>query len=143
MRRTITLCLAFFFAVIALALIVLVLPPVQRRLVLAALETPEMSRAEVGGVRIRPGSATIEDLVIEKGGMRLAFDRAVVRGALWRAVFGGDVRLLNYELDGFLLAVDANEAATLTALLTDAGETVHQLGTITAGEGVRYTGSLL
>jgi hypothetical protein len=109
MRRTITLCLGFVLAVIALVLIVLVLPPVQRRLVLAALDTPGMSRSEVGGVQIRPGSATIEDLLIEKGGMRLAFDRAVVRGTLWRAVLGRDVHLLDYELDGLLLSIDAGE----------------------------------
>lgn len=122
MRRTITLCLAGFFAVLALAFIILAIPPVQRRLVIAALETPEMSRADVGGVRIRPGSVLIEDLVIEKGGMRLAFDRAVVRGSLWRAVFGGNVRLVNYELNGLFLAVDADETGErkLSDTLVDA-----------------------
>ena len=44
---------------------------------------------------------------------------------------------------GMVLAVDAKEAAALTALLVEAGETVHQLGTVTNGEGVRYSGSLL
>lgn len=44
---------------------------------------------------------------------------------------------------GMVLAVDAAEAAKITTVLTDAGETVHQLGTVTAGEGVRYTGALL
>jgi phosphoribosylformylglycinamidine cyclo-ligase len=44
---------------------------------------------------------------------------------------------------GMVLAVDAAEAAALTTLLTDAGETVHQLGTVSAGEGVSYTGALL
>lgn len=44
---------------------------------------------------------------------------------------------------GMVLAVDAGEAAALTALLTEAGETVHHIGTVTAGEGVSYTGQLL
>ena len=44
---------------------------------------------------------------------------------------------------GMVLAVDAAEAEALTKLLTEEGETVHQLGTITAGEGVSYTGALL
>ena len=44
---------------------------------------------------------------------------------------------------GMVLAVDADKAAALTALLTEAGETVHQLGTVVAGEGVGYTGALL
>ncbi len=44
---------------------------------------------------------------------------------------------------GMVLAVDASRAAALSALLTEAGETVHQLGTVTAGEGVTYKGALL
>jgi phosphoribosylformylglycinamidine cyclo-ligase len=44
---------------------------------------------------------------------------------------------------GMVLAVDAAKADVLTKLLTEEGETVHQLGTITAGEGVSYTGALL
>ena len=44
---------------------------------------------------------------------------------------------------GMVLAVDADQAASLSALLAGAGETVHQLGTISQGAGVRYTGSLL
>lgn len=46
---------------------------------------------------------------------------------------------------GMVLAVDADQADALTAVLTDAGETVHQLGTVTvtAGDGVSYSGALL
>lgn len=44
---------------------------------------------------------------------------------------------------GMVLAVDADQADALTTVLTDAGETVHQLGTVTAGEGVSYSGALL
>ncbi len=44
---------------------------------------------------------------------------------------------------GMVLCVAADRAAALTELLTDAGETVHQLGHITAGVGMRYEGSLL
>ncbi|MFT7107601.1 MAG: phosphoribosylformylglycinamidine cyclo-ligase [Yoonia sp.] len=44
---------------------------------------------------------------------------------------------------GMVLAVDADQAIALTALLVEAGETVHQLGTVTPGEGMRYSGSLL
>ncbi len=43
---------------------------------------------------------------------------------------------------GMVLAVDAEQAEALTALLTEAGETVYQLGRVVAGEGVSYTGSL-
>lgn len=44
---------------------------------------------------------------------------------------------------GMVMAVDAAEADALTKLLANEGETVHRLGTITAGEGVSYTGALL
>ncbi|MEJ8560444.1 phosphoribosylformylglycinamidine cyclo-ligase [Yoonia sp. GPGPB17] len=44
---------------------------------------------------------------------------------------------------GMVLSVDADQADPLTKLLVDQGETVHRLGTVTAGEGVRYTGALL
>lgn len=44
---------------------------------------------------------------------------------------------------GMVLAVDASAAETLTALLQDAGETVLRIGSVSAGEGVRYTGRLL
>lgn len=81
-----------------------------------------MSRAEVGKVRIRPGSVLIEGLVIERRGMSLALDRAFVRGSFWRAVFGGDVHLTNYEMDGFFLAVDTDEIGErkLSETLVDA-----------------------
>ncbi len=44
---------------------------------------------------------------------------------------------------GMVLAVDAARADALTALLSEQGETVHKLGHVTAGEGVRYSGALL
>jgi phosphoribosylformylglycinamidine cyclo-ligase len=44
---------------------------------------------------------------------------------------------------GMILVVDADRAEALTELLTAAGETVATLGTIGAGEGVSYSGSLL
>lgn len=45
---------------------------------------------------------------------------------------------------GMILVVAPDRAEALTALLTEAGETVHRLGTITAdGAGVAYTGVLL
>ena len=44
---------------------------------------------------------------------------------------------------GMVLAVEAEQAAALTALLVEAGETVHQLGTVTSSEGMHYSGSLL
>ncbi len=44
---------------------------------------------------------------------------------------------------GMILSVDPTEAAALTALLTAEGETVYQLGTVVAGEGVSYSGSLV
>jgi len=44
---------------------------------------------------------------------------------------------------GMVLAVDAERAAALIDLLAEAGETVHQLGTVTTDEGVHYRGQLL
>ena len=44
---------------------------------------------------------------------------------------------------GMGLAVDAAKADALATVLRDAGETVHQLGTVSAGDGVSYTGALL
>lgn len=43
---------------------------------------------------------------------------------------------------GMILAVAADRADALQALLADEGETVHRLGHVVAGEGVRYSGSL-
>ncbi|MDG1116113.1 MAG: phosphoribosylformylglycinamidine cyclo-ligase [Flavimaricola sp.] len=43
---------------------------------------------------------------------------------------------------GMVLVVEAGQAETLTALLSQMGETVHQLGHITKGEGVAYSGRL-
>ncbi len=44
---------------------------------------------------------------------------------------------------GMVLAVAADRAAALTALLAEAGETVYHIGSVTQGEGVRYSGTLL
>ncbi|SLN11860.1 Phosphoribosylformylglycinamidine cyclo-ligase [Pseudoruegeria aquimaris] len=44
---------------------------------------------------------------------------------------------------GMVLVVEAARAEALSALLRDAGETVHRIGTVTKGEGVRYAGRLL
>jgi phosphoribosylformylglycinamidine cyclo-ligase len=44
---------------------------------------------------------------------------------------------------GMVLSVDAEDADAITTLLTAAGETVSTIGTVTTGEGVSYTGSLL
>lgn len=44
---------------------------------------------------------------------------------------------------GMVLAVSADQAEAITALLTDEGETVFQLGRVIEGEGVTYSGSLL
>ncbi|WP_372885683.1 phosphoribosylformylglycinamidine cyclo-ligase [Shimia sp.] len=44
---------------------------------------------------------------------------------------------------GMILAVSGDEADALEALLRDQGETVYRVGRVCAGEGVRYSGSLL
>ena len=44
---------------------------------------------------------------------------------------------------GMVLSVAAEDADAITTLLTTAGETVSTIGTVTTGEGVSYTGSLL
>lgn len=43
---------------------------------------------------------------------------------------------------GMILVVAADRADALTDLLAQQGETVHRLGTVTAGAGVRYSGTL-
>ncbi|OJH43091.1 phosphoribosylformylglycinamidine cyclo-ligase [Paracoccus sp. SM22M-07] len=43
---------------------------------------------------------------------------------------------------GMILAVAADRADALTELLTQEGETVHRLGTVTEGAGMRYSGQL-
>jgi phosphoribosylformylglycinamidine cyclo-ligase len=42
-----------------------------------------------------------------------------------------------------VLVVDAARAEALAALLSEAGETVHRIGTVTEGAGIRYTGALV
>jgi phosphoribosylformylglycinamidine cyclo-ligase len=44
---------------------------------------------------------------------------------------------------GMVLAVAADRAEALEALLTEAGETVHRIGHVVPGAGVRYSGALL
>lgn len=44
---------------------------------------------------------------------------------------------------GMVIAVAASQADEITAILSAAGESVVQIGTVTAGEGVSYSGSLL
>lgn len=44
---------------------------------------------------------------------------------------------------GMILSVSADRADELIAVLQDEGETVSRLGTVTAGEGIRYSGKLL
>ncbi len=44
---------------------------------------------------------------------------------------------------GMMLVVKAERADALTEVLEGEGETVARLGTVTAGEGIRYTGGLL
>lgn len=44
---------------------------------------------------------------------------------------------------GMILSVSADRADALVEVLEGEGETVSRLGTVTAGEGMRYTGSLL
>ncbi len=44
---------------------------------------------------------------------------------------------------GMILSVSADRADALTEVLEDEGETVTRLGTVTAGEGMRYAGKLL
>lgn len=44
---------------------------------------------------------------------------------------------------GMIAVVAADRAAALTALLQEAGETVTEIGTVTVGQGVAYTGRLL
>lgn len=44
---------------------------------------------------------------------------------------------------GMILVVAPDRADALAALLREAGETVTQIGTVTAGQGVSYRGSLL
>ncbi|WP_378941329.1 phosphoribosylformylglycinamidine cyclo-ligase [Paracoccus sp. R86501] len=43
---------------------------------------------------------------------------------------------------GMILSVAADRADALTELLTQEGETVHRLGTVTEGAGMRYSGKL-
>ncbi|MDJ0992846.1 MAG: phosphoribosylformylglycinamidine cyclo-ligase [Dinoroseobacter sp.] len=43
---------------------------------------------------------------------------------------------------GMVLVVDAAKAEGLSSLLSELGETVHRLGRVVSGQGVRYTGTL-
>ncbi len=65
----------------------------------------------------------------------------------WLAATGGIVesemlKTFNSGI-GMVLSVAASEADAVIAILTAAGENVMQIGTVKAGEGVSYTGSLL
>ncbi|MBE1282197.1 MAG: phosphoribosylformylglycinamidine cyclo-ligase [Rhodobacteraceae bacterium] len=65
----------------------------------------------------------------------------------WMAATGGIVesemlKTFNCGI-GMILSVAADRADALTELLEAEGETVARLGTVTAGEGMRYSGNLL
>ncbi len=65
----------------------------------------------------------------------------------WMAATGGIaeaemLKTFNCGL-GMILSVDAERADALVEVLQSEGETVTRIGTVTAGEGMRYTGSLL
>ncbi|APG46747.1 phosphoribosylformylglycinamidine cyclo-ligase [Phaeobacter porticola] len=65
----------------------------------------------------------------------------------WMAATGGIVeaemlKTFNCGI-GMILSVSADRADALVAVLEGEGETVTRLGTVTAGEGMRYAGSLL
>lgn len=65
----------------------------------------------------------------------------------WMAEVGGIVepemlKTFNCGI-GMILSVSADRADELVAVLQDEGEAVTRLGTVTAGEGMRYTGKLL
>jgi phosphoribosylformylglycinamidine cyclo-ligase len=44
---------------------------------------------------------------------------------------------------GMILVVSADQADSLKSLLNDAGETVYEMGRVTAGAGIDYSGQLL
>ena len=44
---------------------------------------------------------------------------------------------------GMIVVVDSDRAEAVSETLANAGETVTRIGTVTAGEGVQYSGSLL
>ena len=48
-----------------------------------------------------------------------------------------------HEVSAHWLLSEAGQAEALTALLSEMGETVHQLGHITKGESVAYSGRLV
>jgi phosphoribosylformylglycinamidine cyclo-ligase len=65
----------------------------------------------------------------------------------WMAAVGGVsqaemLKTFNCGI-GMILSVSADEADALVAVLEREGETVARLGTVTAGQGMRYTGNLL
>ncbi len=65
----------------------------------------------------------------------------------WLAETGGmseDELLKTFNAGiGMILAVAPDRAEALTSVLTEAGEVVHTIGTVTAGDGMRYSGQLL
>ncbi|SFR03368.1 phosphoribosylformylglycinamidine cyclo-ligase [Poseidonocella sedimentorum] len=64
----------------------------------------------------------------------------------WLAAEGGlaqDELLKTFNAGiGMVLVVAADRAEALSGLLREAGETVHRIGAITEGAGIRYTGAL-
>ncbi len=88
-----------------IGLLVLMLPSVQRWAVVKALESPGVSRIEVGRVRLYPGSFLIQDLTLEKDGMMTRIDQARGEGALWKALFGRPVRIRDYQVEGWFLRI--------------------------------------
>ena len=90
-RRAIVFALAGMAALALVGVITVLLPPIQSSIFLSLIVSPGLDRVEVGNVRFRPGSFLVEDLVVEKGGLRTVVGRARGEGnSGWRESRGSN-----------------------------------------------------
>lgn len=97
---------------VLLAVLILMLPPVQRWCVVSLLDSPELDRVTVDHVRVRPGSFAIEGLVIEADGMRMSSGLMQGNGPLWKGLLGGGLHLDDYRADDWRLWLDLRTKET-------------------------------
>ena len=99
-------------ALALVGVITVLLPPIQSSIFLSLIVSPGLDRVEVGNVRFRPGSFLVEDLVVEKGGLRTVVGRARGEGGIWKALLGRPVDLRLYEVEEWSLHLDRESLLT-------------------------------
>lgn len=110
-RASLTRLAAVALAVLAFAVCVLLLPPVQRALVLGLANRSEGIQLELGSVAAGPWGVRLSHLRLQAPGVEVAVERAEVDLAFWASVFGLRLELEDVTASGVELRFRPSAAA--------------------------------